>query len=221
MTQYYPPPGPFYPPERGPEEDYYEEVDYEYEDDNNATRFGRSPLQLILIVVSCGCLIVLGLLCCVLLGAGLWVLDPGSSLVSTPPPGSDIGLSTEEPAFPDESVVNENSVRLTILDVNRDAALPDVPINEGQELIVVTIELLNQGTEDADFNERDFELLNRLNESATSIPGAIDGALGRGVLPPDTGLEGRLVFEVTAGEPDLLLTWNGGPGTEPRYILLE
>lgn len=149
------------------------------------------------------------------------MLDPGSSLVSTPIPGSDIGLSFEEPAFPDESVVNEKTARLTILGVNRNAALATVSPVEGQELIVVTVELVNLGEEDVDFNERDFMLLNALEQPYMPLPGAVDGALGRGVLPGGSGLEGRLVFQVAAGEQNLVLAWDGGPGTELRYIYLQ
>lgn len=219
VSQYYPQPsGPFYPPENVPEDDYYDEADYEYEDEDYP-RAGDSLLQRLLLVGAGGCLVFLCMSCCGLLGVGLWILDPGSSLVATAIPGSDIGLSFEEPARPDESVVNEQNVKLTILEVNRNAALPDVPPAEGQELIIVTVELVNLGDEEVSFNERDFMLSNHTDYAP--IRTTIDGALGRGSLPAGTGLEGRLVFQVTADEFELTLAWDGGPDSEPRYILLE
>lgn len=222
MSQYYPQSSPFYPPEKGPEEDYYEEGDYEYEfEDDYYGDSGDTLLQRMLLFLSGGCLVFICMSCCGLLGIVLWALDPGSSLVATPIPGSDIGLSFEDPAFPDESVINEQNVKLTILEVNRNANLPDIPPVEGRELIVVTIELVNLGDEDASFNERDFMLLNSFEEAYVSTPGVIEGSLGRGTLPPDTGLEGRLVFEVIADEFELILAWDGNPEAEPRYILLE
>jgi hypothetical protein len=49
-----------------------------------------------------------------------------------------------------------------------------------------------------------------------------DGALGRGTLPPNEGLEGRLVYEVLAGEVDLRLVWEpAGREATARYIYLE
>ncbi len=220
MSQYYPQPSPFYPPEQNPEEDYYDEVEYEIEE-GDYTRSGDTLVQRILIFFAGGCLVFLCMSCCGLLGIGLWWLDPGNSLSSTPIPGSDIGLSFDDPAFPDESVVNDQKIKLTILEVNRNAALPTVPTVEGRELIVTTIELVNLGEEDLSFNERDFVLLNRFEEAYAPTPGVIDGALGRGSLPVGTGLEGRLVFEVIAGELDLILVWDSGPDSEPRYIWLE
>jgi len=222
VSQYYPQPGPFYPPEQGPEDDYYEDADYEYEYDDDEFGGSGNTLQRILIFGGAGgCVLVLCMVCCVLLGAGLWILDPGAGLVATDVPGANIGLSFDEPAFPDESVVNEQMARLTILEVNRNASLENIPPAEGREIIVVTIELVNRGQEDISFNERDFTLLNQAEEPFDTIPGVIDGALGRGILPPDTGLEGRLVFEVVAGEPQLILAWQAGSNVEPRYIYLE
>ncbi len=222
MSQFYPQqPNPYYPPEQNPEEDYYDYDEFEYDDDDNDEESGSNLTRILAIVLGGGCLIFLCLVCCGLVGVGLWYLDPGSSLVATTIPGSDIGLSFTEPAYPDESVVNEKGMRLTILDVNRNAALPAVVPAEGSELIIVTIELVNLGEEEADFNERDFTLLNAYEEAYQPLPGVVDGALGRGSLPPDAGLEGRLVYEVVAGEVDLVLQWDGGPETQLRYIWLE
>jgi hypothetical protein len=222
VSQYYPQPGPFYPPEQGPEDDYYEDADYEYEYDDDEFDGSGNPLQRILIFGGAGgCLLVLCIICCLVLGGALWILDPGAGLVATDVPGSDVGLSFDEPAFPDESVVNEQMTRLTILEVNRDASLPNIPPVEGREIIVVTIELVNRGEDDISFNERDFMLLNQVEEAYAATPGVIDGALGRGILPPDTGLEGRLVFEVVEGEFELIMAWEAGSNVEARYIYLE
>jgi len=223
LSQYYPQqPGPFYPPEQNPEDDYYEDADYDYEyDDDDYEDSDNSPNKGIIAAVAIGCLIFLCFGCCLVTGVGLWILDPGSSLVSTPIPGSDIGLSFNEPAYPDESVVNEQGMQLTILQVNRNASLPTVAPSEGGELIIVTVELVNLGGEERDFNERDLILLNSYEEAYMPVPGVVDGALGRGSLPADSGLEGRLVYQVAAGEFDLVLMWEGGTDSEPRYIWLE
>ena len=222
MSQYYPQqPGPFYPPEQNPEDDYYQDADYEYEYDDDDYDDSDSTRKWILTAVAAGCLIFFCFGCCVVAGIGLWILDPGSSLVATPIPGSDIGLSFNDPAFPDESVVNEQAMQLTILQVNRNASLPTLAPAEGGELIIVTVEVVNLGEEERDFNERDLILLNSFEEAYLPIPGVVDGALGRGSLPPDSGLEGRLVYEVAAGEFDLVLMWEGGTDSQPRYIWLE
>ncbi len=226
MSQYYPQqPRSLYPPAQNPEEEY-DEDDYEYIDDENddqdENHRGDTLAQRALIFFAGGCLVFLCMSCCALVGLGVWSLDPGSSLLAaTPPPGSDVGLSFSEPAYPDESVVNENNVQLAILDVNRNAALATVPVVEGRELIIVTVELVNLGDEEVDYTERNFMLLNQNEEAYTSTSGVIDGALDRGTLPPAEGLEGRLVFEVLAGEPDLILTWEGGPDSQARYIYLQ
>ena len=221
MSQYYPQQSPFYPPERSPEDDYiYDEDDYEIEEDDGGGP-GGSLLQRSLIFLTGGCLVFLCMSCCGLSLVGLWMLDPTAAFVPTPIPGSDLGLSFDEPAFPDESVVNEQQVKLTLKEVNRNAALANVPAVEGRELIIVTIELVNLGEADADFNERDFLLLNSFEEAYQPLAGADvgEGALGRGTLPPGEGLEGRLAFEVIAGERDLVLTWESSGGS--RYIFLE
>ncbi|MCL4300107.1 MAG: DUF4352 domain-containing protein [Anaerolineae bacterium] len=219
MSQYYPQSGPYYPPENNPEDDYiYDEDDYEVEEDGG--RSGDSLLQRVLIFLAGGCLVFLCIGCCGLVLTGLFALDPTALLAPTPIPGSDLGLTFGEAAFPDESVVSENKVKLSIVDVNHNAALPAVPPVEGRELIIVTVELVNLGDVETDFNERDFLLLNSFEEAYQPQAGdVVDGALGRGSLPPGEGLEGRLAFEIIAGERDLVLTWDDGSGA--RYIFLE
>jgi hypothetical protein len=221
MSQYYPPRGPLYPPEQNPET-YYEDADYEYEENGWGGR--NNTLQTALAFVGGGCLVFVCMSFCVLLGAALWVLDP-TATAAVPPEGGDIGLSFDEPAFPDESVVNEQGAQLKILDVNRNAALESVTPVEGREIVIVTIELVNLGSEDISFNERDFLLVNGLEEAYEPMVGAInirDGALGRGTLPPNEGLEGRLVYEIIANELDLRLVWDPAErDVQPRYIYLE
>ncbi len=222
MSSYYSPKSPYYPPERNPEEEIYDEEDFEFEEDAGG-RSGDSWFQRILIFMAGGCLMFLCLGCCGLLVGGAYSLDLTSMLAPTPIPGSDIGLSFNEPAYPDEAVVNEKQVRLKLLEVARNAALATVPPVEGRELIIVTVELTNLGSEEADFSEKDFLLLNSSEGAYQVTTGAniIDGALGRGTLPPGEGLEGRMVFEVLAGEQGLTLSWDAGDGTKPRFISLE
>lgn len=221
MSQYYPQQGPFYPPENNPEDDYiYDEDDYEYEEDyddgsNNWLRRGLIALV--------GCLLVLlCVACCAVVIGGLWFADPTTLLAPTPIPGSDLGLSFSAPAYPDEQVVNGANIRLGIVDVNRNASLATVPQVEGRELIIITVEITNLGDTEANFNERDFFLLNNREEAYEPMAGGsvVDGALGRGSLPPGEGLEGRLAFEVIAGERDLVLSWDDGQNGG-RYIFLE
>jgi len=210
-----------YPPEHNPEDYYYEEGDYEYEDFDEGEGSGNTLLQSVLAFFAGGCLVFLCMSFCGLLMAVLWILDPGAGLSATPIPGSDIGLSFADPAFPGESVVNEQGMQLTILDVNRNASLDTMPPVEGRESIIVTVELVNLGESDANFNESDFLLLNVFEEAYQSTPGAVTGALGRGILPPGEGLEGRLVFEVVAGEIDLVVLWEPGGEAQPRYLYLQ
>jgi hypothetical protein len=220
MQPYYPQQGPLYPPEQ--EAEIYEEADYEYEEINDRSNGAR--LQTVLAFLAGGCLVFICMSVCGLLTAGLWVVDPFSDTTEAAE-GSDIGLSFDDPAFPDEPVTNEQQVKLTILDVNRNAALETIPPTEGREIIIVTIELVNLGDEEVDFNERDFMLLNSFEEAYEATVGAItirDGSLGRGSLPPNEGLEGRLVFEVISGELDLRLLWEPpGRDVTRRYIYLE
>ncbi len=218
MSQYYPQPGPYYPPQ-GPEDDYYEEGDYEYEDEEGGS--GNSFLKYGLIFLGAGCLLLLCIACCAIVGVSLFAYDPTTLLAPTPIPGSDLGLTFEEAANPDESVVNDQGTKMTILDVNRNASLPTVPPAEGLELIVITVEVVNLGNEEIRFNERDFLLLNQNDEAYEPLAGneVIDGVLGRGSLPPGEGLEGRMVFQVRTGEIDLVLAWEGEGGS--RYIYLE
>ncbi len=222
MSQYYPPQGPMYPPPppQNPESNYYDEGDYEYEEYEDSA---ASPLKNPWVAfIGGGCLVFLCMSFCVLSVAALWFADSALGLSSpTPAPGSDIGLSFDEPAFPNESVVSDGGLQLTILEVNRNASVETVAPVEGRETIIVTVELVNLGTEESAFNERDFKLLNPYEEAYTPAVGAIAGALGRGTLPPNEGLEGRLVFETVAGETDLRLLWESDRGGAPRYLYLE
>ncbi|MFN8454704.1 MAG: DUF4352 domain-containing protein, partial [Anaerolineae bacterium] len=190
-----------------------------YEDEGGGS--GNSLLRYGLILLGAGCLICLCIACCGIVAAGLFAYDPTSLLAPTPIPGSDLGLTFEEAANPDEPVVNDQGAKLTILDVNRNASLPAVPPAEGLELIVLTVEVVNLGNEEIRFNERDFLLLNQNDEAYEALAGSdlIDGVLGRGSLPPGEGLEGRMVFQVRTGERDLVLAWEGEGGS--RYIYLE
>lgn len=221
MSQFYSQQG-FYPPPQGPEEGEY--IDYEYEEEDYEDDYlGDSTVQRMLIFLSGGCLVFLCLGCCLLAIAGVLLLDPAGVLVATPIPGSDIGLTFEEPAFPDESVVNETNTQLSIIEVNRNVALPEITPVEGRELVVITIELVNLGDQEVDYSESDFQLINSFQEAYTVSPatGAVDGALGRGALAPGEGLEGRLTFDLLAGEVNLVLGWQGGREVKPRYIYME
>ena len=222
MGQYYPPQNPYYPPQQSPEGEY---DDYEYEDDyyDDDELAGDSLPQRLLIFISGGCLVFICMGCCVMTLTGLWLLDPGSSLVSTPAPGSDLGLTFEEPAYPDESVVNDEMIQLTLLEVNREVNLPNIAPVEGRELVVITIELVNLGEEEVSFNEGDFILINGFEQaySISTAAASVDGALGRGKLAPEQGIEGRLVFDLLQGEVNLILGWEGGRDVEPRYIYIE
>ena len=223
MSQYYPRQSPFYPPEQNPEDDYYyDEGDYEYEEDN-LEKPGDPFIQRFLIFFAGGCLVFLCMSCCGLLVAGLWILDPGSGLLTTPIPGGTIGLSFDESAFPDETVVNEQQVELSIREIARNASLPAITPAADREVIIITVRLTNLSDEEIDFEESHFTLLNSAETAYAPTPGAtiVAGALGRGSLDPDEGQEGRLVFEVRAGEPRLVLAWDSRGESEPRYISLQ
>lgn len=217
MSQYYPQQGPMYPPEQGPEE-YYDDGDYEYIDDDGANK--GSVWQTSMAFVAGGCLMLLCLGGCVTMAGFLWVLDPGAS-ASAPAESSDIGLTFDEPAFPGEAVVNDQKLQVTVLETNRNASLEALPPVQGQETVIVTVELVNLGDEDATFNERDFLLLNSYEEAYEPALGAVTGALGRGTLPPNEGLEGRLVYQVIENELDLRLLWDVGRDSSPRYLYIE
>ena len=225
MSQYYPQQGPGYPPPQPPQpprqnpEGYYNEGDYEYEEVDEESGF--SMTQMALAFFGGGCLVFICVSICALMLAVLWYIDPGADgSDSSAIPGSDIGLSFAEPAYPNESVVNDQGVQLTILDVNRNASVETIPTVEGRETIIVTVELVNLGENDAEFSERDFMLINAYEEVYAATPGAIAGSLGRGVLPANEGLEGRLVYETAAGEVELQLLWEAVDST-PRFILLQ
>lgn len=224
MSQFYPQQAPSYPPQRPPEDDYYDydEADYDYEvEDDDYEDSDSSLIQYALAFFAGGCLVFLCMGCCFLLTAALWMAD--TTLAPTPVPGSDLGLSPDDPAYVREAVVNDQNVRLTVFDVNRNASLPTVPVVEGRELIIVTLELVNLNTnDDVNYSERDFLLLNLYGEAYQAMPGQgiIDGALGQGTLRPEEGIDGRLVFEVLAGEPQLTLEWAPRDSTA-RYFLLQ
>jgi hypothetical protein len=223
MSQYYPPQGPMYPPPpppQNPESDYYDEGDYEYEEYEESS--GGPLTNPWVAFFGGGCLVFLCMSICILMAAILWIADSSMGLTSPAPiPGSDIGLTFDAPAFPGESVVNDDGVQLTVLEVNRNAAVEGILPVEGREVIIVTVELVNLGSEDAAFNERDFTLLNAYEEAYAPTVGIIAGALGRGTLPPNEGLEGRLVFETIAGEIDMRVRWESGQQASPRFLYLE
>lgn len=222
MSQYYPQQGSAYPPPpHNPEGDYYyDDDDYDYEEYDD-TASGNSTMRLGLSFLGGGCLASLCIGLCVLAFGALWITDPSLGLSEpTPIPGSDIGLSFEDPAFSNEAVVNDKNVQLSILEVNRNAVVESIPQVEGREVIIVTIELVNRGEENTNFNERDLKVLNGFQDAYEPSLGAIAGALGRGTLPPNEGLEGRLVYEVVTGEPDLRLLWEA-PDSAPRFIYLQ
>ena len=166
MSQYYPQQGPGYPPPPPPQlpqppqqnpEGYYEEGDYEYEEVDET---GFSMTQMALAFFGGGCLVFICVSICAFMLGVLWYIDPGAeSGDAASVPGGDIGLSFTDPAYPNESVVNDQGVQLTILDVNRNASVETIPAVEGRETIIVTVELVNIGDNDAEFSERDFIIL--------------------------------------------------------------
>lgn len=219
MSQYYPQP-PAYPPEADYE---YDENDYEYQEDNGGDQANNSLIKYALAFFAGGCLIFLCMACCIGLAGGLWTLD--GLLAATPVPGSDIGLSLDEPAMVDDAVVNEQNMRLTLTEVNRNVTLPTIPANPGRELIVLTIELENLSSEDVKYSLEDFTLINVNDEAYQPTAGdtLIQGALKRsGKLGTEKSIEGRLVFEVVAGEPELTLAWQPeGDNVQTRFIALQ
>jgi len=222
MSQFYPqstqPPS--YPPQ-GPPEDYYYEDDYdeyEYEDDEESS---DNTIRYALFFAGGGCLVFLCMACCFLAVAGLWMFD--SSLGATPAPESQVGLAFDNAAYLNETVTNDQNVALTVLRVDRNAALPTVPQVEGREVIIVTLELENLDTDlDAQYSADDYLLLNNNNEAYPPEFGdnIIDGALIRGTLGPGEGLQGRLVFQVITDEPLLVLAWEPRDSTS-RYVELR
>jgi hypothetical protein len=140
-------------------------------------------------------------------------------------PGSDIGLSLDEPAVVDDAVVNEQNMRLTLREVNRNVTLPTIPANPGRELIVLTIELENLSSQDVKYTLGDFSLINTNDEAyqPTADDTLIQGALKKsGKLGAEKSIEGRLVFEVVAGEPELTLAWQPeGDNVQTRFIALQ
>ena len=221
MGQYYPQSGGYAPPPRGPEAEYYD--DYEYEDDEYYEGEGDTLFQRSLFFVSGGCLVFLAMGACIICAVSLWVVDPFASTFATPAPGSDLGLTFEEPAFSDEPVVNDANIQLQILNTYRNIALENVQPAPGTELVVIDLALTNVGSDEASYNETDFRLLNDLNQlySVSLATASLDGALGRGPLGPDEYIEGRLAFEVAPGETGLVLGWQGGRDVPERYIYIE
>ncbi len=223
---------PFQPPPQGPEEDDY--IDYdeyeEYEDDYyyDDEEADNPLVKPLLIALSVGCLLFICMSCCVLVaGVGAIVMVPADGgvgdLFSSPLPGQDIGLSFEEPAFPDESVVNEEGMQLSIIEINRNVSLPDYTAVEGRELVVITVEMINLSNEDVGYSESEFLLINSFEEAYQVSPASasVNGALGRGTLAPGEGIEGRVTFDLVANEINLTLEWSGGRDAQPRYIYLE
>lgn len=222
MSQYYPPQPGYYPPPANPEGGYYEDDTYEdYEMDEGLERQGDSWLTRLAIFMAGGCLTFILMTSCVCLIAALWVLDPGGSVLAPSFPGSDIGLTTDEPARVTEEVVNEQGISLSILDINANAESNTIPQTEGSEIVIVTVQLKNLSEEIISYDDEfNFKLLNQGDGFYTPTLGAIDGALGFGDLQPLEGRQGRLVFQILAEESGLMLEWVM-PDSEPRYIALQ
>ena len=224
MSQYYPQQPGYYPPPTQPESN--EEEYEEYELDENAGGGGDSwPLRCGIFVMG-GCVTFIALTACMVLSAGLWWLDPGSSLFAYE--NSDIGLAFDKPAPMKQEVVNDQGMQLRLVEVNRNAASNTIPAQDGVELIIVTVELTNLNSEDIGYDdEKQFKLLSpsqtpdELNEFPAT-PGAIDGSLGFGTLAAEEATQGRLVFKVVANTPNLVLEWAvGDKESTPRYIELR
>lgn len=219
MSQHYPQPG-YYPPQGNPESGYEEEYDdYEYDDEDEGG--GGSAFPFVFGCFSGGCLVVLGLVLCFVLLAVLWVLDPGSNMFANTYPGDDLGLSFDKSAHATESIVSEQGLRLSVIDVNRNASSNTIPQVDGAEIIIITIELENLSSEDVNYDdERDFKLLNQTDGFYDPEIGAIEGALGFGTIPAETGTQGRLVFQVLTDETGLVLEWQPLEGPA-KYIEIE
>jgi hypothetical protein len=220
MSQFYSQQQPgYYPPPSNPEEHYDEYEDYELEDENEGS--GSSAMTFVFGCFSGGCATFIVLCFCLILPAGLWILDPGSDMFTTSYPGDDIGLTFEQPAHSDQSVVNDQGIELTIVVLNRNASSNTIEQQEGTELIIVTVQLKNLSSETFDYDdERDFKLLNQTNGFYDLIPGAVEDTLGIASLPAKDGKQGRLVFRIVAAETGLVLEWSN-PDSLPRHIELE
>lgn len=214
----------YYPPPPNPESGYYDNEayeDYEVEYEEPASS-GSSVMPFVLGCGVGGCTTLLALGLCAIMLMGLWVLDPGSELFAPSYPGDDIGLTLNDPARPSQEVVNEQGIRLNIVDVNRNAQSNTIPQTEGVEIIVLTVELENLSNDEVAYDdERHFNLLNQTDGFYEPTPGAIDGALGIGNLDAGDGTQGRLVFQILADEQGLILEWDMGEPSTPRYIELQ
>jgi len=155
--------------------------------------------------------------------AGLWLLDPGSSLFAYE--NSDIGLAFDKPASMNQKVTNDQGMQLQLVEVNRNANSNTIPAQDGVEIIIVTVELTNLSGNDIGYDdEKQFKLVslspkNDLIYEFPPVPGAIDDSLGFGSLAAEDGIAGRLVFRVVANTPNLVLEWaSGEKESTPRYI---
>jgi hypothetical protein len=220
LSQYYAqPPYPQLPPEAGDEYDEYEE----YEENQAGNGSGNSTIKYALAFLGGGCLVFLCLCCCLVAFTGLWTVS--DMLSPTPIPGSDIGISFDDPAGPRDDVINEQNVRLSVREISRNVTLPTVPPVQGREVVVVTIEIENRSQAEVSYKLDDFSLLNRNEEEYVAMAGSnlIEGALKtKGKLDAEESLDARLVFEILAGEPELTLVWiSGEEGNQTRFIALQ
>lgn len=98
-------------------------------------------------------------------------------------------------------------------------------IKKGNELILVTVEIVNNKDKQIDYNPYNFQMVNskgQVSDGAISVISNNDTALGSGKLEPQGIVEGTIAYEQPKGEPNLKLAVKGNMFSDTAtYIDLE
>lgn len=98
-------------------------------------------------------------------------------------------------------------------------------IKKGNEIILVTLEIVNNQEKQIDYNPYNFQMVNskgQVSDSAISVISNNDTALGSGKLEPQGIVEGTIAYEQPKGEQNLKLAVKKNMfSDEAVYIDLE
>ena len=137
--------------------------------------------------------------------------------------GEEIDIPTTMPVQIDPEKLFQMNEETMLCDVGLTATALErtEDVSEGWDLVVITVNLINNSGKQAPINAFDFTLVDSENKTHTDAMASVEQPLGSPRLEDEDSVTGMLTYRVPAGDSDIHLIWQPGWCTGVVYIDVE